>query len=136
MRPFLRYALTLSLLALPASAGEGPDPMGAAEFDAYVTGHTITYNQFGQPYGIEEYLPGRKVRWAFTADECQYGTWYEDQGQICFVYEYDPTPQCWAFWLEDGTLRALFEGNQPGEELVEVEKSSKALNCPGPDVGV
>ncbi len=126
-------AFALLLTTLPAFA---QTPMTGAEFEAYVTGKTITYHQFDEPYGVEEYLPNRKVRWAFTANECQYGTWYEDQSSICFVYEYDPEPQCWTFWTDARGLHGLFNGNAPEAELVEVAQNMAGLPCPGPDVGV
>lgn len=123
-------------LALLPGVAAAQDLMGAAEFDAYVTGKTITYEQFGQPYGVEEYLPGRKVRWAFTEDECRYGEWYPQNEQICFVYDYDPTPQCWTFWVEGGALHGLYDGNPAEQVLVETGQTDRPLGCPGPDVGV
>lgn len=131
MKPLLLVAL---LAATPALA-EDP-PMTAADFDAYVTGKTLTYSQFGSIFGTEEYLPGRKVRWAFTEDICQYGSWYEDAGNICFVYEYDPDPHCWTFWKDGATLRALSVNDAPGSELSEVAQTDQPLACAGPDVGV
>lgn len=128
--------LSLLLLLAPAFPALAQTPMTGGEFEAYVTGKTITYHQFGMPYGVEEYLPGRKVRWAFTETECQYGTWYQAEEEICFVYDYDPTPQCWVFWLDERGLNGLFSGDAPGEELTEVEQSDEPLPCPGPDVGV
>jgi hypothetical protein len=126
-------ALFLSAAALPALAAE---PMTAEEFDAYVTGKTLTYSQYGQIFGIEEYLPDRKVRWQFTEDECQYGSWFERDGLICFVYEYDPTEHCWTFWKEGDGLAALSVNDAPGSELSEVAQTTQGLSCPGPDVGV
>lgn len=129
----MRALLLLSLLATPALAEA---PLSAPDFEAHVTGHTLTYTQFGQVYGIEEYLPGRKVRWSVAPDECQYGTWYPEDDFICFVYEYDPKPSCWTFWLRDGRLVALSIADAPGAELTEAERSQSPLPCPGPDVGV
>ncbi|WP_309664769.1 hypothetical protein [Tabrizicola sp.] len=129
----LTALLAFLLLPLPALA---ETPMTAAEFDAYVTGKTLTYSQFGTIFGTEEYLPGRKVRWAFTEDICQYGTWYEEAGNICFVYEYDPTPHCWRFWQEGDGLKALSVNDAPGSELSEVAQTDQPLSCAGPDVGV
>lgn len=115
---------------------QGRVPLDAAAFDAYVTGKTITYHQFGQAYGVEEYLPDRRVRWAFTDTECQYGHWYQQDDHICFVYEYDPAPQCWIFWMDGRGLNGLYDGNPEGSELTEVSRSTDPLPCPGPDVGV
>ena len=121
------------LLAAPAFA---EIPITPEAFDAHVTGKTITYQQFESVFGVEEYLEGRKVRWSVAPNECQYGSWYPSGDDICFVYEYDPTPSCWTFWLRDGALVALSVGDIPGNELYEVNADSKPLPCPGPDVGV
>ena len=125
-------ALFLALFPLAAAAA---DPMSAAEFDAYVTGKTLTYSQYGQIFGIEEYLPGRKVRWQ-VAEDCQYGSWYERDGLICFRYEYDPDEHCWTFWQDAGGLKALSVEDAPGAELSEVRQTGDGLACPAPDVGV
>lgn len=132
----MRTRLATLLLMLSATLAQAETPMTAAEFEAYVTGKTLTYSQFGQPYGVEEYLPGRKVRWAFTEDECQYGTYFDKDGLICFAYEDEPGPHCWTFWREGGGLKALAVTDAPGSELSEVSQSDAPLNCPGPDVGV
>ena len=131
----MSWLLGLALL-VPQIAHAG-DPMTVAEFEAYVTGKTLTYSQFGQTFGTEEYLADRKVRWAFTEDICQYGRYYEqDPGLICFVYEYDPTPHCWTFWREGAGLKALSVSDAPGAELSEVAQTDEPLACAGPDVGV
>lgn len=137
MRPFpLALAALLALLPLPLAAASGQATMTAEEFDAYVTGKTLTYSQFGQVFGTEEYLPGRKVRWQFTADECQYGSWYPRDDLICFHYEYDQSEHCWRFWKEGDGLTALSVDDPPGWELSEVAETTQGLSCPGPDVGV
>jgi hypothetical protein len=139
-RSAVAVAVALALIAAPgtrapAAAGDGP-PLSAEAFEAHTTGRTLTYARQGEVYGVEEYLPGRRVRWAFAAGLCQYGTWYPAGEQICFAYAADPEPQCWTFWLRDGRLAARFAGDPPGSELVEVEQSATPLLCPGPEVGV
>lgn len=133
----MRLRLTAFALCLVPHLAQAQDPMSVAEFEAYVTGKTLTYSQFGQVYGTEEYLADRKVRWAFTEDVCQYGTYYEsDPGLICFVYDIDPTPHCWTFWQEGTGLRALSVTDTPGSELSEVSQTDEPLACAGPDLGV
>ena len=129
----MRPLLLALVLAAPALAETPLTPEG---FEAHVTGHTLTYRQYGTVFGIEEYLPDRKVRWSTAPNECLYGSWYPQDDDICFVYEYDPTPACWTFWLKDGALVALSTNGLPGEELHEVDASTQGLPCPGPDVGV
>jgi len=125
-------ALILALISGPALA---ETPITAAEFEAHVTGKTVTYQQFGTLFGVEEYLPDRKVRWSVAPNECQYGSWYPQDDTICFVYEYSPTPACWTFWLKGGALVALSVTAAPGEELYEVKADTQPLPCPGPDIG-
>jgi hypothetical protein len=130
--------LRAAVLACLASAAvaQTDAPITAQEFEAHVTGKTVTYQQFGAIFGVEEYLEDRKVRWSVTADTCQYGSWYPEGDYICFVYEYDPAPACWTFWMRDGGLVALSIADAPGAELYEVARDQTPLPCPGPDVGV
>lgn len=130
MKPFVLIALAL----LPATAQA---QMSASEFEAYVTGRTLTYTDQGRVYGIEEYLPNRRVRWAYLGDQCREGYWYDADGQICFVYEDRiGDPQCWQFTDRGGRISALFMGADDGRELYEAETSDEPLVCLGPDVGV
>lgn len=128
-------ALTALLSVFPAPISALDTALTGPEFEAYVTGKTITFVSDGQSYGTEQYLPGRRVVWAFAADICREGIWYEEEGNICFVYTHDPGPQCWVFWL-DGGLNARFVGGGEATELQEVAQSPTPLPCPGPLVGV
>lgn len=132
----MRLALAAALLLAPSAAMAADTPLDAAAFEAYVTGHTLTYSQGGTVFGTEQYLPGRTVRWAFTGGECTDGTWYQDAEYICFVYPTDPQHQCWTFYLGADGLTARYKGDPPGMELSEVAQSPEPLICPGPDVGV
>ena len=133
----LILALTLAATPLLAETAPVPPPMTATEFEAYATGKTLTYGLGGEVYGIEQYLPGRRVLWAFKGDECRKGYWYEAGPEICFVYEKDPEgPQCWTFHRIDGGIRARFTGDPGGADLSEVAQSSSPLTCAGPGLGV
>lgn len=132
MRPLL---LTCLMLALPG-ASLADEPISASEFEAYATGKTLSYAVGGQIYGAEQYMPGRKVLWAFKGEECNRGIWYEEGGQICFVYENGGSPQCWTFYRDEDGLRARFGDDPEGTELSEVAQSKSPLICAGPDVGV
>ena len=66
----------------------------------------LSYSSQGRSYGAEQYLPGRRVIWTFLDGECQEGSWYEEAGLICFVYENNFEPQCWSFWERGGGLAA------------------------------
>jgi hypothetical protein len=123
------------VVALIPGSGLAQTPIGAEAFEAHVTGKTVTYRQFDAIFGVEEYLPDRKVRWSAAPGECQYGSWYPSGENICFVYEYDPTPACWTFWLQEGALVALSVDSPPGAQLYEVAADTRPLDCPGPKVG-
>ncbi len=136
MRKILALTVALMLPALPGAAA--PDRlMTGAEFEAYVTGKTLTYSKDGEVWGTEQYLKDRKVRWAFSGEDCREGIWFEQAGdQICFDYEADGILQCWKFYqAEHGGLRALYV-NDPAENfLSEVAQSPEPLGCLGPKVG-
>lgn len=143
-------ALSLSLLcALPfpalaqdatgQSAGEsaaGSELLGAEAFDSYTRGKTLSFSWQGQEFGKEQYLPDRRVIWAFSGEECRRGSWYPAGDHICFIYDDDPMPKCWTFRLGPTGLQAMFEDGTQGADLTEVEQSPEPLSCPGPDVGV
>ena len=123
----MRLAL-LCLLAGPAFA-EGP--MSGAEFEAHVTGRTLTYGAGGEAYGVERYHEGRRVTWAFVGEDCEAGVWYEPEaGLICFDYEDLEPEQCWRFYDDPEGLRAEYV-NEPGVSvLYQVADDELALICP------
>ena len=129
-------AFALCVLLTLATSASAQTQLTAEEFDAYTLGKTLSYSSQGEPYGVEQYLSNRRVRWAFIDDTCRIGHWYEDAGNICFVYEHDATPQCWTFHLQDGKLMARFTSDEPGTELNELTQTKEPLACTGPDVGV
>ncbi|MBK5946752.1 hypothetical protein CCR83_09980 [Rhodobacter veldkampii DSM 11550] len=131
--PALLPALGLILLALPLGAETA---MTAAEFDARTLGRTITYSQSGVIYGVEQYLPGRQVRWAFEGGECKTGHWFEQGGMICFTYDNQPELQCWTFHDQPEGLMARFWGAPDDTPLISLEESADPLACAGPDIGV
>ena len=128
-----RVLLLFSLLAAPLWA---QSPMTAAEFEAYAEGKTLFFAADGQRYGVEEYLPDRRVRWSFLDGQCKEGYWYEDNQQICFVYEESDGPQCWSFFLGSRGLTATFENRPGGRTLYEIESTGEDMLCLGPEVGV
>lgn len=127
--------LVLALALFPVTV-QAQTPLGAAEFDALTQGRTFTYAEGGTPYGAEEYLPNQRVRWSFLDGQCKDGVWWEENGQICFIYEDNTVPQCWSFFNGPGGLSARFENEPGGSELYEVDRSDEPLTCLGPDVGV
>jgi len=130
-----RFLSVLALLAI-ATLALAQNRIGAAEFEAYVQGKTLYYGEDGQAYGVEEYLDNRRVRWSFLDGRCVDGEWYEDDGDICFVYEDNPLPQCWAFFLEGGRLSAQFVNTPEAQTLYEVNQGDEPMLCLGPEIGV
>ena len=129
----LKHLVPVALLAGPLWAAE---PMDGTAFDAYTRGNTLIYGQGGTAYGVEEYLEDHRVRWSFLDGQCQEGRWYEQAGQICFVYENRSDAQCWTFTQGAGGLVARFENRPDALELYEVENSNEPMLCLGPKTGV
>lgn len=126
--------MILSLLAPAAALAQSP--MSADAFDDYTRGKTLFYGSDGAAYGVERYLDDRRVIWSFLDGDCQKGIWYEDAGQICFLYEDRLDPQCWTFYQGPSGLIARFENDPEATELYEAEDIGEEMLCYGPDVGV
>jgi len=124
------------LLALPIAA-QAQATMTAEAFDRATLGKTILYGTAEGAYGIEEYLPGHRVRWSFLDGDCLDGQWYASGPAICFVYEDQPAPHCWLFRDAAGGITAEFleDGGDPGP-LVALSATEEPLYCTGPKVGV
>lgn len=135
-RSTMRIILAV-LLFLPTLAFAAADrPLTGEEFERIVTGKTFSYSNGGVPYGAEEYLDNRRVRWTFLDGECTEGEWYEAGEEICFVYDDIPDPQCWRFYDRGGRLSAQFSGQSSDTELFETSRMDEPLYCIGPEVGV
>ena len=132
----MKHALMLCLALGAACPALAAEPLSGAEFEAYVTGKTLYFGMDGQAYGVEQYKEDRRVVWSFLDGKCKDGVWYEEAGQICFVYEDSPTPQCWSFFREGSGLRAIFENNPESTVLYEARQSDEPMLCYGPEVGV
>jgi hypothetical protein len=128
----MRTALFALLLATPALA---EDPLTAETFDALTLGRTMTWAEFGQVYGVEHYLPDRRVRWTVLGDDCRHGHWYPQGELICFQYENDPEPDCWTITQVGSGLHARFAGTAAEAAPVVVAETSEPMACFGPEVG-
>lgn len=124
------------LMVLPAVSASAQSTLSAADFDEYTRGKTLFYGFQGQVYGVEKYLPNRRVIWSFLDGDCKEGVWYEQDGQICFIYEDRLDPQCWVFTRSGSGLIAQFEGDPAQTELYEAEDIDEEMVCYGPDIGV
>jgi len=123
----MRSLVLWLLLASPTFAQEA---MNAEEFDAYVTGRTITFRTATNPsYGVERYLPGRRVMWSAFDGICQFGVWFESKGDICFRYEGDPEHKCWTIYDEPDGLRGVFTTRPNSTVIFEVPDRDDPLIC-------
>lgn len=129
----MRTALALLLAATPACAEPS---LAAEEFDALTLGRTMTWAEFGTVYGVEQYLPDRRVRWTVLGDDCKTGHWYMDGPAICFQYGDDPAPDCWDITRSGPDLLARYTANPPEAEPVVVSETTDPMACFGPEVGV
>ncbi len=131
----MRWVFIL-IFGLWSSLGWAGERLDAEAFDALTRGKTFYYGESGQPYGAEEYLDNRRVRWSFLDGRCMEGHWYEADGMICFTYEDTPEPHCWVFEQGERGLIAQFMGETGATELYEMQQSRAPLQCEGPEVGV
>ena len=123
----IRVILFGLILATPVTA---QSPMTAEEFDAYATGRIMSFGSVGDPtYGVEQYLPGRRVIWSTGNGDCTNGVWYESKGDICFRYDGDPEPKCWAIYREGDGIRAVFTNRPNTTVIFEVEDYTVPLIC-------
>jgi len=128
----MRAALALCLFVTPALA---EPPLSAEAFDAITLGRTMTWAEFGQVYGVEQYLPGRRVRWTVLGDDCVTGHWHAEGPAICFQYDHRPDPVCWEITAAGKGLRARLIGDAPDRAPVVIEDTTEPLACFGPKVG-
>jgi hypothetical protein len=136
MRPVL--ALLASLAAAVPIPVLAERAVTADEFEEMTSGLTYHFERDGRPFGSEQYFTDKRVIWAFEEGQCQRGIWFENaSGQICFVYEDDPEPQCWLFLeMPGGGFNARVVGADPAEDLVTSSVDEEPLDCPLPDLGV
>lgn len=128
----MRLALVLVFAAAPALA---ETPLSAEEFDTLTRGRTMTWAEFGTVYGVEQYLPDRRVRWSVVGEDCKLGRWYPEGPAICFRYEDDPEPDCWIISQSSTGLVARYTTNPPDADPVVVEEAAGPPACLGPKVG-
>jgi hypothetical protein len=125
----------LALLLFAATPAWAEPPLTAEAFDALSLGRTLTWAEFGQVYGVEQYLPDRRVRWTVLGDDCKSGHWYQEGRMICFQYEDEPAPDCWTITLGPQGMIARFATNPPDAEPVVVVETTEPMACFGPEVG-
>jgi hypothetical protein len=123
----------LSLTAGPVLAQEVLTPQ---EFQTYAEGKTLYFTQQGQPYGVEQYLPGQQSIWQYADGSCLHGIWYARKEKICFVYEGDNQEQCWRFLQKGNEFAARADGREPEADLDVIWRDTAPIQCKAPDLGV
>lgn len=129
------FALATLLVVLPITAF-AETPMSAEDFEAFATGKTLNFANQSGIFGVEDYLPGRRVRWAATGDRCKLGRWFDVDSQICFVYEDAAEQHCWTIWERNDHLVARGAQDTPDQPLRTITQADAPVACIGPDVGV
>ena len=119
-------------LALPAGAETIVSP---SEFEALSRGKTMYFSRNGQFYGAEQFYQSRRSLWQYTDGECSDGEWFARGDMVCFVYDHDPTPQCWHFLEKSGRYAARAEGATAEFDIEMFKIDDEPLDCKGPSVG-
>lgn len=141
MRPTARFptlaAISLAGLCLAAPA-HAERVLSVEEFEQMVVGRTLHFDRYGERFGAEQYFEDMRVIWAFEDGHCQRGIRFANaEGEICFVYEDDPAPQCWSFIeAPDGRFHAHLPGEPSSEDLVTRNVGREPLDCPPVGPGV
>lgn len=114
-------------------------PLSTAQaFEDYVSGRTLYFHR-GDGRGVfaaESYLEDGQVRWTERDGTCIEGAWYARGGLICFTYENNPTPQCWAVEQATAGLIAVLQNGGFPTRIVETDPGDVTFECLGPKVGV
>ena len=127
-------AFLAALVGMTAPAA-AQTALGADAFEAYSEGRTFYFGVEGEGiYGMETYYPDRRVIWTFMDGRCEEGIWYEEAGNICFSYDFDPDPQCWRMFEVDSGLMAVFMNRPDSDTLYTVTPAPNAVVCQGPGV--
>lgn len=128
----MRALLAALLLASPAWA---ETPLTADDFDALTQGRNLAWSKIGSVYGLEQYLPDRRVRWSAVDQDCKTGHWYPEGPAICFQYEGDSQPDCWIITRSGTGFTAHYTLDAPEAPPVTLAETPEAPACFGPEIG-
>ena len=129
----LKYTLIFMILnVLPLHA----DTISPAEFERRVEGKTLSFAKDGLPVGVEQYLRGRRVIWAFVDGQCEMGRYFVQDDNICFEYDKFGVSYCWVFFEQEGQMHGHLVGETPEDSLVVVGESDAPINCVPDGLGV
>lgn len=129
----VRLSAVLLAMALSSTA-EAETPLTGEEFEAHVEGRSFVFGTPLNPrFGVEQYLPDRRVIWSAAPGECLEGVWYPKDGAICFQYEDTRDPRCWRVTREGTGVKAELLGGDSPFVLFELGETDPPV-CPGPDL--
>ena len=130
----IRFLIALVFLAAPAAAER---ILSQEEFDEISRNQTQYFYRNGEFFGAEQFNDNRESIWLFQNGQCDRGVWYPEDDYICFVYETEPTPQCWHMIEKDnGDLVARLRDADPDFDIVLRFIDQAPLPCNEPEVGV
>lgn len=130
-RRLARLALLAALWpGLPARGEDGP-PLDAAAFDALTVGKTMDTATVAGVYGVETFLPQRRVIWR-DAGRCVRGRWQQVQEMICFTYDDRPDhPVCWTYFDKGDRILGWFEGDANLSAPITLTPGNGPVSCDG-----
>lgn len=136
---YLTRSLVLAAAGLLATSFStfAQEIVSPSEFQRMSEGKTLYFSRGGRFYGAEQFYTRRRSLWQFADGECDEGEWFARQDFICFVYDQNPTPQCWQFLrLGPDSFAARAEGASEEFDILLDRVDESPLDCKGPATGV
>jgi hypothetical protein len=121
MKP-VALGLLLGLGPMTSALAE-PAWLSADEFDARLTGKaTRVIDEYGDLFGTEYFLPGRKVIWQFAdVRECYTGVWAAERDAVCYLYD-DGDRNCLRYFPDGQELTGVeWDGGAPSGSTYQLE---------------
>lgn len=132
----MKHAFLALILVAATPAIAADDLLDADAFERLSTGQTFHFSLDGQPYGAEQFLPGRRSIWAFDDGVCQRGVWFPEGDRLCFLYEDAEAVSCWTFHKrKDGLFARSDDDGEAAIELRLDRATEEPLACKAPGLG-
>lgn len=124
-------ALMAALMLAGAARAADDTPLTAEAFDALTLGKTMDTASGGTVYGIETFLPGRRVVWR-DARRCVEGQWQQVADEICFTYADKPDrPVCWLYFDRGDRIEGRHSAALPGSDPIVLTPGDGPISCDG-----
>lgn len=124
-------ALMAALMLAGAVRAADDTPLTAEAFDALTRGKTMDTASGGTVYGIETFLPGRRVVWR-DARRCVEGQWQQVADEICFTYADKPDrPVCWLYFDRGDRIEGRHSAALPGSDPIVLTPGDGPISCDG-----